>query len=288
MKRKGTALTNMICLIALLVMVLVGRYVEGQQTPPHAVKGSVLDAMALPGQMWITTGTSSPTEKGNVLTQSYIEQGATVFAGWNNSVALTPYISAGFDFDTKGYSWNNKIQPTLGIKLNKYFRTGVISAGIAYTYENRFRNTENSNFRATAGVKDFVQDWFGWNPVSEEKGRFPGETWAIVGHISPVERGNLIEEGYITQGYVAKRFNKITIIPYGEITLGHDSQGFDWENKVIPGGGVKLGFVRGEVYTEIGVGYIHEARFDSGVTANGVKVFANASYVWSMFGRHIH
>lgn len=270
------------------LMLLAASAVSAQQSPAYAVKGSVLDGIALPGQMWMTAGSSSPIEKGNVLTQAFIEQDASIYATWNNSLWLTPYVSAGIAFDAKGYSWNNKIQPAIGIKLNKSFRHGVISAGVAYAYENRYRNAEESTFRPTSGMKDFVQDWFAWQPPAERKGRFPGETWAIVGHISPVERGNLIEEAFITQGFVVKRFNKGALIPYGEVTLGHDSQGFDWENKVIPGGGIKIGLSAGEMYNEIAVGFLRETRFNSGATGNGLKVVITSSYVWNLFGRHVH
>jgi len=275
--------------IALGVLMVVSiQYAQAQQGPPYAVKGSVLDAVALPGQMWVTAGSSSPIEKANVLTQAFIEQDASVYATWKNSLWVTPYVSTGIAFDAKGYSWNNKLDPAVGIKLNRSFRTGVISAGIAYTYENRFRNQEGATFRPTAGVKDFVQDWFAWDVAAQQKGHFPGETWAIAGHISPVEHGNLIEEAYITQGYVVKRFRKSVVIPYGEVTFGHDSQGFDWENKVIPGGGVKVGVSTGEAYTEIGLGYLRETRVNTGETASGVKVFISTSYSWNLFGRRVH
>jgi hypothetical protein len=256
-----------------------------QEGTTHAVKGSVLDAVGLPGLMWSTTGTASPNEKGNVQSQTYFEQGAAIFSTWNNSVTLTPYASVGMAFDTKGFSWNNKIQPSIGFKVNKYIRSGVISAGMAYTYEDRFRNAQG--FRAASGAKDFVQDWFGWDAVSEKKGRFPGETWAIAGHLSPVERGNLIEEANVTQGVIAKQFSNSALIPYAELTLGHDSKGFDWENKVIVGGGAKLGIPVGDLYTEIGAGYLRETRFNSGLSANAVNVFINFSYVWNLFGRQV-
>jgi hypothetical protein len=275
--------------IASGLLILVGiQAAQAQQQPPYAVKGSVLDAVALPGQMWMTAGSSSPIEKGNMLTQTFIEQDASVFAVWRNSLWVTPYVSAGVAFDAQGYSWNNKVEPAIGIKLNKSFRTGVISAGVACIYEDRFRNEGGTAFRPRAGVKDFVQHWFAWNAVSEQKRRFPGETWAIVGHISPVEHGNLIEEAYVTQGYLAKRFRKSAVIPYGELTVGHDSQHLDWENKIMPGAGVKVGIPAGDLYTEIGLGYLRETRFNSGTTANGMKVFITTSYIWNLFGRHVH
>jgi hypothetical protein len=188
----------------------------------------------------------------------------------------------GMVFDTKGYSWNNKIQPSGGIKVNKFFRYGIISVGAAYAYEDRFNDSKAPK---ASGRTDFILDWFGWQPVSSKTSRFPGSTWAIVGHYSPVERGNLIEQAYVTQGYVLHRFNRAAVVPYGEFTVGHDSQGFDWENRTISGGGVKVAAPMGNLYTDLGAGLVHENRFITGLSANGLKVFMDVSYTWHLFGR---
>jgi hypothetical protein len=100
-----------------------------------------------------------------------------------------------------------------------------------------------------------------------------------------VEHGDLIEQAYATQGYILHRFKRGGIISYGEITLGHDSQGYDWENRYIAGGGVKASVLIGNIYTEFGAGWMHESRFNSGVSADGLKVFMNTSYAWHLFGR---
>ena len=63
------------------------------QAPPHATKGSVLDAVALPGEMYIMSGTLSPYEKNNVQVDSFFEQRAVFFSTWNNSLTVTPYAS---------------------------------------------------------------------------------------------------------------------------------------------------------------------------------------------------
>jgi hypothetical protein len=224
----------------------------------------------------------SPLEPGNVLFQTYIEQTATVFATWHNSLTVVPYVSVNTVFDTAGYNWNNKIQPSTGARVSKLFPHGVISAGTAYLYEDRF--SAPKEFRAS-GRSDYVLGWFGWQPVSEAKNRFPGSTWGIVGHISPVERGNLIEQQYVTQGYVLHRFSRAAIIPYSEATVGHDSQGLDWENKAVLGGGVKVAVPLGNMYTDLGAGVMHENRFRSGLSATGIRVFMNVSYTWHLFGR---
>ncbi len=119
------------------------------------------------------------------------------------------------------------------MKVNKYFRKGVVSVGSAYSYEDRFKGVNSS------GLILYVQDWFGWQPVAEKSSRFPGSSWIEVGNLSPVEKGNILGLGYITQGVVAKRFSRATVVPYVEATVFRDSKGFDWDNKATVGGGVK-------------------------------------------------
>ncbi|MGA8620618.1 MAG: hypothetical protein WB660_19095 [Candidatus Sulfotelmatobacter sp.] len=252
---------------------------QGQESPLHAEQGSILDAVGLPGQMWIANGTYSPVEKNNVISQWDFQQTAVVYSGWRNSLTVTPYLELGGLIDSEGYTYDNQIQPTMGIKINKLFRIGIVSAGTAYSYEDRF------SAATASGRTDFISDWFGWQSIVNPKNRFPGSSWAIVGHISPVEHGDLIEQAYATQGYVLHRFSRGAIIPYGEITLGHDSQGYDWENRYISGGGLKFGASAGELYTDFGAGLMHESRFNSGLSANGLKVFLNISYTWHLLGR---
>jgi hypothetical protein len=269
----------------IFAVVVLTVFAVGQEPVPHAQKGSILDAVSLPGQMWSANGTPSPFEKNNVLSQTYFEQDATVFSTWNNSLSLTAYTSFSTTVDTNGYSWNNKVQPSSGIKLNKYFRSGIVSVATGYSYEDRFIQDKSS--KAGARV-DFVQYWFGWNPVSNPKSRLPGSSWGIVGHFSPMERGDLIEQAYLTQGVVARRFGHMALIPYSEITLGHDAHGVDWENKAIYGSGAKAAISSGEFYTDFGVGILHENRFKSGQSANGIKLFTDFCYAWSLFGRKGH
>lgn len=267
-----------VVVVILLLLCLIPR-AQGQQGPPHAEQGSILDAVGLPGQMWMATGTFSPVEKNNVISQWDFQQSAVIYSGWRNSVTVTPYVEFNGIVDSQGFTYDNQVQPSTGIRVNKLFRIGIISAGTAYAYQDRFSDSSAS------GRTDFISDWFGWQAIANPKNRFPGSSWASVGHTSPVEHGDLIEQGYATQGVVLHRFKRGALIPYSEITLGHDSQGYDWENKYIAGGGLKVGVLFGEMYTEFGAGLMHESRFNSGISANGLKVFLNTSYEWHLFGR---
>lgn len=266
-------------LFALITVLMLTAYSAAQESAAPALQESVMDTVGLPGQTWTSLGNLSPIEHNNGYVQSYIEQNAAVFAADRASITVTPYVAFGLVLDTKGYVWNNKVQPRLGVKLNKFFRHGVVSAGSAYAYEDRFDSTTSS------GLTLYVQDWFGWQSIVDKASRFPGSSWAIVGNLSPIEHGNIIGEGHVWQGIVAKRFGRNALVPYAETTVSRSSQGFDWDNKALYGGGIKAILPRGEVYTEIGLAYLRENRFQSGLTADGLTVFTNFSFGWNLLGR---
>jgi hypothetical protein len=264
---------------ALFAVPVLAAFSAAQDGAVSALQGSLADSVGLPGQGWTSIGNQSPIEHNNFYLQSYAEQGAAIFSTYSGSVTVTPFVGVGLVLDTKGYDWNNKIQPRFGVKVNKYFLKGVVSVGSAYTYENRFHGVDSG------GLTYFVQDWFGWQPLAEKSNRFPGSSWIEVGNLSPVEKGNIIGMGYITQGVVAKRFSRATVVPYVEATVFHDSKGFDWDNKATVGGGVKAILTDGQIYTEVGAGYLHESRFQSGLSAGGLSVFTNFSFNWNLLGR---
>lgn len=259
----------------------LGSLASAQQPAAPALRGSITDAVGLPGQSWTVIGNLSPIEHNDGYVQTYVEQGAAVLANGSGSLTVTPYVSLSLILDTKGFNWNNKIEPRAGVKVNKWFRHGVVSLGSAYSYEKRFHEISSS------GLILYAQDWFGWQSLAEETSRFPGSTWAAVGNISPVERGNIIGQGYFSQGVVAKRFRGTTLVPYAETTFSRDSKGFDWDNKIIYGGGLKAVIPRAPLYTELGAAYLREDRFRSERSASGLTVFMNFSFGWNLLGRKV-
>ena len=263
----------------LFAVLFLATFSAAQDGAASALQGSLVDAVGLPGQGWTSIGNQSPIEHNNFYLQSYVEQSAALYSTYSGSVTVTPFVGMGLVLDTKGYEWNNKVLPRIGMKVNKYFRKGVVSVGSAYAYEDRFKSFNSS------GLTVFAQDWFGWQPVADKASRFPGSTWMEIGNLSPVEKGNILGLGYVTQGVVAKRFSRATLIPYVEATVFHDSKGFDWDNKATVGGGVKAAFAGSEIYTEIGAAYLHENRFQSGLSAGGVSVFTNFSFNWNLLSR---
>src|SRR6266481_4357021 len=257
---------SLFAIFAVLVLTVFSAAQEGAKS---AMQGSLVDAVGLPGQGWTSVGNLSPIEHNNFFTQSYFEQSAAIFSTYSGSITVTPFVGVGLVLDTKGYEWNNKILPRMGVKVNKYFRKGVVSIGSAYSYEDRFKSYNSSGFTL------FAQDWFGWQPVADKSSHFPGSSWIEVGNLSPVEHGNILGLGYISQGVVAKRFRRATLVPYVEATVFRDSQGFDWDNGATVGDGVKAVIPRDQIYTEIGAAYLHEQRFQSGLAARGFSLFTN-------------
>ena len=266
---------------ALGTVLVLTVFSAAQQSAAPAYQGNIADGVELPGQTWTSAGNLSPIEHNNVYVQSYIEQGATVFSTFSGSMTLTPYVSLGLVFDSKGYDWNNKVDPRIGMKLNRVFRSGVVSLGSAYCYEDRFQSVQSS------GLIVYVQDWFGWQPASEKASRFPGSSWAAIGNISPVEHGNIIGQGYVSQGVIAKRARGTALVPYADFTFSRDTKGFDWDNKAILGGGAKAIIPHRQFYTEVGVAYLSEHRFQTGRSAGGLTLFTNFSFDWNLLNRKV-
>jgi hypothetical protein len=264
--------------VFVLCAVLALTALSATQAVP-AYQGNIVDAVGLPGQTWTSVGNLSPIEHNNVYAQSYIEQSAALFATPSGSMTVTPYVSLGLVFDTQRYAWNNKVEPRAGFKFNKFFHSGVVSLGSAYCYEDRFQSIQSS------GLIVYVQDWFGWQAASEKLSRFPGSSWAAVGNISPVERGNVIGEGYVSQGVIAKRIGATALVPYADFTFSRDTKGFDWDNKALWGSGLKAIIPHGGLYTEVGVAYLHEHRFQTDQSAGGLTLFTNFSFGWNLLSR---
>jgi hypothetical protein len=261
-------------------VLMLAALASAQERAASALQGSLVDAMGLPGQGWTSIGNVSPIEHNNFYLQSYVEQSAAVFSTYSGSVTVTPFVGVGLVLDTKGYDWNNKLQPKVGLKVNKLFLHGIVSVGSAYSYEERFKGGNSSS-----GLVLYAQDWFGWQALSDKASRFPGSTWIEVGNLSPVEHGNILGLGYFWQGVVAKRFNRFLLVPFAEATVFHDSKGFEWDTKANVGGGVKAVFPGDTIYTELGAAYHHENRFQSGLSAGGLSVFTNFSFSWNLLGR---
>lgn len=107
--------------------------------------------------------------------------------------------------------------------------------------------------------------------------KYPGSAWAVVGNVSPYEKGNIISLSHAEQGISFKGI----IEPYVSGTIGTDSKGYDWNNKLVGAVGVravqsigKAGSVR------VGAAYTSEKHTESNVTKSGVVYSADFYYGW--------
>src|SRR5271165_4956296 len=121
-------LTQATSIAALLALLCVIPQDQGQAIPPHAEQGSIFDAIGFPGQMWMANGTYSPVEKNNVISQWDFQQTAVVYTAWHNSITVGPFVEVNGTLDSDGFTYDNQLEPSVGIKVNKLFRVGVISA----------------------------------------------------------------------------------------------------------------------------------------------------------------
>ncbi len=147
-------------LFALFAVLVLTTFSTAQGGAVSALQGSLVDAVGLPGQGWTSIGNLSPIEHNNFYVQSYLEQSAAVFSTYSGSITVTPFVGIGLVLDTKGYQWNNKIQPKVGVKVNKFFSKGVVSVGSAYSYEDRFKGINSSGFTL------YAHELFGCQPVA--------------------------------------------------------------------------------------------------------------------------
>lgn len=225
-------------------------------------------ATTLPGSAWNATGNLSPMERGNTMSASYLEQGVTLYR--TGSFSFVPYASLAASLDTKGYEWNNRAVGTLGMKFVKDFKSGTVFLACGYADEHRKGGTHKD-----AAVIQAVY-WFGWQQGSQ----FQGSSWGTFGNTSPFERNNFIATSYVQQGVALYKLHSVSVIPFVECTLSRDSKGYDWNNRAIYGGGVKLLLPHQSHSYELGTAYQHEERFKSHASANAVTLFAKFWFGW--------
>jgi len=268
-RSKKRRVRTILWVAALLGWVFLAVGTANAQAIP-AGRGSESNCPCL-GGAWAEIGNYSPAEK-TVLFSAYAEQGVSVYRA--GSFSITPYVSLAVGSDTAGVDWSNKIGSTVGVRLTKNFRHGIISVGTAYAAEDRFRS---GMFKSS--MTNYASYWFGWGNYLLGN-RFPGNSWGIVGNYTPVEHGNYILASYAQQGIVVARTRRTALVPFIEGAFNRDTKGFDWNNRVIYGSGVKLARPSKAALIEVGVSFLRETRFNSSTTYNGFTVFVKLWTGW--------
>jgi len=102
---------------------------------------------------------------------------------------------------------------------------------------------------------------------------YPGSVWSTNGTVSPVEKNNFISMTHVEQGIKNSGAEL-----FGQATFQTDSQGLDWNRRIIQGVGaryteaIKGGLVR------VGLSYLSEKRF---VYPNRISGFAFTIDMWA-------
>jgi hypothetical protein len=121
---------------------------------------------SFPGSSWANmTYNPSPIrgtpEDNNILLQGKIEQGAIV--GKLGGFSVNTYGALGYSYDRNGLAYNNKVSPSVGVKLQHSLGSnGSFDIGAAVVYQNSFRGVTTGPSSGT-GVSLYVQYWNGWD-----------------------------------------------------------------------------------------------------------------------------
>jgi hypothetical protein len=121
--------------------------------------------LALPGANWSNVTYSPGLVKGspeedNVLLQGNLEQGA-VWAQYNGWKVNT-YASVAYSVDKNRLSYNNKLSPAVGVKLQRNFDSGITEIGVQAVHQRNYRGVTFGN-KSGSGVQVYAQYWFGWD-----------------------------------------------------------------------------------------------------------------------------
>lgn len=111
---------------------------------------------------------------------------------------------------------------------------------------------------------------------------FPGNAWNSFGNPSPAEKGNIINSGYIEQGYTLLRYNTVSLVPYASGMIVSDTDNHDWNNKTLIQGGVKFVrmFPRGII--SVGAAVADEYRFLSEKNKTELIGFGSWWFGWNL------
>lgn len=247
-----------------------------------SAKKPAASTIEYPGNTWGLVGALSPMERDNIFSQFHMEQGVAIVKLQN--YYLIPGMAVDVSRDSRGYDWNNKVSANFGPKLVRIFNRGIVRVGAAFV--NEYRTTTGNS---ASGLMTSMDYWFGWGQPSSSPDMksplFPGSTWGIVGNLSPFEKGNTLASADLTQGVNVYQRGKLSVIPFVKLQLGADSKGYDWNNKVLAGSGVKLAYTRKNGSIDLALLYLTEKRMrESKKKADMLSVYGSYWFGWSPKG----
>lgn len=237
--------------------------------------------LEMPGKFSATGGNLSPTEKGNVIGWINIEQSFEIYRSKQRKWFVAPYLGINITKDTKDLTWNNRAVFRGGIKISRLFKNGIIEFGSGIASEKRFYETGFKN-----NFEIYADTWFGRDLAryDDEDGAFkhkPATVWASIGNRSPYEGNNFqfILNG--EQGITLLDKRKADLVFFGHGQIATDTKGFDWNNKLITGLGLKIDIPRQACTISFGVEAQNERRFKSGLNSSSLIFFTSVYYNWT-------
>lgn len=243
-----------------------------------------------PGSMWNIIGTS-PLERDNWIDYFHVDQG--ILLGKIGGVKVVPYIGLNAVKDSKGYSWNNRVQGEVGVKFVKSFTNGVIDVGTAFAAERRFG--QNLSVRTRTGIIGFAGGWHGWQQPNSQPsskkflpGGLPGAFQWRVGNISPFEKNNVIGSLRADQGFTLAKLGRVSLIPTATFQGWTDSDKNPWNRRYMYGGGLKIAIPVGNGIVDLQGGYMCAKQYSgapSSGTGCGPAVSVNFWTGWHGWGR---
>src|SRR5208283_2830716 len=91
---------------------------------------------------------------------------------------------------------------------------------------------------------------------------YPGQFWSDTGNVSPTEHNDIISASYFEQGVTLLRTdNHFTITPYVSLGVTADTQGHDWDNRIVGAAGGRLNKYFKYGIVSVGAAYSYEDRW---------------------------
>lgn len=112
----------------------------------------------------------------------------------------------------------------------------------------------------------------------------PGNSWGSAGNSSPTEKDNFIKSMYLEQGFTLFHEGTLSLVPYASLNGTLDTQGYEWDNRLIATGGMKFvkNFSNGMV--SFGAGYATEYR-KGGMQKSAAQIQATYWFGWNQCDR---
>ncbi len=241
--------------------------------------------LEMPGKFWAVGGNLSPEERGNVYGIIHFDQAFEIYKSRQRTWYVAPFVSVDITKDTKDLVWNNRALLRGGIKAVRLFRGGIIEGGFAYAFEKRFLDDQSKD-----SPQFFANTWFGsdlprYDRAAQPFKHLPRSFWASVGNLSPQEGFNVQVMADGIQGFTFADGRKADGIIFIHGRISADTKGFDWNNKIMTGVGVKLAIPLKSSIFEIGTELVREQRLRSGNVSTGVTFFSSVYYDWTFVRR---